>query len=88
MVLWIVIGAIALALLIMGLTLRALYVRQAPLMKQQAKLQLTLLRAQRTAEAAQGLAAHADSLKLRADLAAQQVAELKKKARAIRPGPA
>jgi hypothetical protein len=57
-------------------------------MKQQAKLQATLARAQETAEVAQALQLHADSLKLRADLAAQQVAELKKKARAMRPGPA
>jgi hypothetical protein len=87
-VVWIVIGTVALGVLIMGLTLRAFYVRRAPLMRQQAKLQRTMAKAQELAEVAHGLQAHADSLRLRADLVNQQVAEIKKKARANQPGPA
>jgi flagellar biosynthesis/type III secretory pathway M-ring protein FliF/YscJ len=77
-VLWIVIGVVVLSLVILLLALRALAMRMKSLQAEQVRLAAGAAKAQQLAEVAQGLQAHADSLKLRADIAAQQVEQIKR----------
>ena len=77
MVLWIVIGVVVLGLVLLALALRALGMRMKTLQAEQLRLQAGLVKAQELAQVAQGLQAHADSLKLRAELAAEQIERIK-----------
>ena len=86
MVLWIVIGVVVLGLLLLALSVRALVQRLGPLQAEQLRLQAGLIKAQELAQVAQGLQAHADSLKLRADLAAEQIERIKETRAEFGPG--
>ncbi|GIH09643.1 hypothetical protein Rhe02_77100 [Rhizocola hellebori] len=76
--LWIVIGVVVLGLVILLLALRALALRMKALQAEGLRLNAGAAKAQQLAEVAQGLQAHADSLKLRADLAAEQIEQIKR----------
>ncbi|WP_117213611.1 hypothetical protein [Allorhizocola rhizosphaerae] len=78
MVVWIVAGVIVFAALVyLVLVLRALRKRVAVLQAEQGGLRAAVARAQELAQVAQGLQAHADSLRVRAELAQEHIAGAK-----------
>ncbi|GHJ44564.1 hypothetical protein Cs7R123_19060 [Catellatospora sp. TT07R-123] len=77
MVAWIVVAVVLLSLLGLALVVRVLLWRLAGLKEAQAEVQAVALRAQQLGEVAQGLAAHADSLRIRAELAQERLTLIK-----------
>jgi hypothetical protein len=83
-VLWIVVAVVLLSLVFLGLVLRVVLWRLAGLREAQAELQAVLGRAQELAKVAQGLQAHGDSLKVRAELLQERLVEVKAHAGAVK----
>ncbi|WP_155375638.1 hypothetical protein [Catellatospora vulcania] len=73
MVLWIVLAVVVLSLVFLGLVLRVVLWRLAGLKEAVAELQVVAARAQELAKVAEGLQAHGDSLKIRAELAQERI---------------
>ncbi|GAA1659922.1 hypothetical protein ACFQY4_12600 [Catellatospora bangladeshensis] len=85
MVLWIVLAVVLLSLVFLGLVVRVLLWRLAGLREAQVELQAVAARAQELAQTAQGLQAHGDSMKVRAELLQERLAEVKAHAGSIKP---
>lgn len=81
MVVWIVAGSVVIGLVYLALTARALNRRLAVLRAEQGGVLAAAARAQELAQVAQGLQAHADSLRVRAELTQELVAMIKTDAR-------
>lgn len=77
MVIWIVVAAVVLGSLILVLSVRALLHRLRALQRQTIRLQFGLVHAQELAKVAEGLQAHSESLKIRAELAQLQIKAIK-----------
>lgn len=73
MVAWIVVAVVLLSLVFLGLVLRVLLWRLAGLKEAAAELQLVAVRAQELAKVAEGLQAHGDSLRIRAELTQERI---------------
>lgn len=76
-VIWIVVAAVLVGLLYLALAARALLRRLAALQAEQGGLRRAASKALELAEVAQGLQAHADSLKTRTDLLQERIEKIK-----------
>ncbi len=77
MVAWIVAGIVVSGVVYLALALGALRKRVAALQAEQGGLRAAAVRAQELAQTAQGLQAHADSLRVRAELAQELIAKMR-----------
>ncbi|MEV4410513.1 hypothetical protein [Catellatospora sp. NPDC049609] len=85
MVLWIVLAVVLLSLVFLGMVVRVVLWRLAGLREAQAEVQAVAVRAQELAQVAQGLQAHADSMRVRTELLQERLAEVKAHTQSIKP---